>query len=665
MKQQTSDPNRRRLPVGAEALPVGGVHFRVWASNCSEVEIAFESPSGTLKLEPETGGYFSGLAPEAGPGSLYKIRLDGGEGLPDLISRFQPEGPHGPSEVIEPVDFQWTDEGWRGPNRDDLVLYEMHIGTYTERGTWEAAAEHLSELAELGINAVEVMPVAEFPGKFGWGYDGVDLFAPYHHYGRPDEMRRFIDRAHSLGIAVILDVVYNHFGPDGAYARSYSKEFFHQERGPNEWGDAINFDGPGSKSVREFFVSNAVYWITEFHLDGLRLDACQAIHDESDEHILAEISRRTREAAGDRSIFLVAEHEPQETRLFTPIAEGGYGLDAVWNDDFHHSARVALTGRAEAYYCDYAGTPQELISAVKWGFLFQGTFNKWQQKLRGTPSLDCEPARFVTFLESHDQVANSPNNRRLRCLCDPAQYRALAALWLLSPQTPMFFQGQEWGSTRPFTYFGDHQAEIAGLIRAGRLNSLAEFPSMNRPDMADRMANPGAESSFLASKLDHSERSPKPGNPIQALFRDLLRLRRDDQVFRARRSDWIHGAVIAPEAFAVRFLGEDAGDRLIIVNLGRDIYPVPATEPLLAPPQGATWSVLWTSEAPEYGGQGIPTLDSRKPWRMTAHAAVILAPVPHGTPTSLQTTDDQIPVVAGDVQDVHPGVVNTLRKRRG
>jgi len=656
---------RRRFPIGAEILRGGGVHFRVWASNCSEVEVVFEGDLDPFRLKAEPAGYFSGVSVDVGPGSRYRLRLDGGSAVPDMASRFQPEGPHGPSEIIDPTHYRWNDAAWTGPRWDDLVLYEMHIGTFTERGTWEAAAEHLAELAELGVNAIEIMPVAEFPGKFGWGYDGVDLFAPFHHYGSPDDMRRFVDHAHGLGLSVILDVVYNHFGPDGAYAKAYSKEYFHHERGANEWGDALNFDGPGREPVREFFVTNAIYWITEFHLDGLRLDACQAIHDESDEHILAELSRRCRETVGDRKIFLVAEHEPQETRLFEPLDEGGYGLDAVWTDDFHHSARVALTGRAEAYYCDYLGTPQELISALRWGFVFQGSFNKWQQKLRGTPALDCEPARFVTYLETHDQVANSPRNWRLRSLCAPAQYRALAAAWLLSPQTPMFFQGQEWGSTRPFSYFGDHRPEIARLASAGRLHSLADFPTMNRPEMAERMLDPGAESTFLASKLNRSEQPPRERNPVYAFFRDLLKLRREDPVFRARRADWIHGAVIAPEAFVLRYHGGEIGDRLIVVNLGRDIYPPPATEPLVVPPRGKVWSVLWSSESFEYDGQGIPLADTRKPWRISGHAALVLTSVPEESASAIWEGDGQPPVVAGEIQDVHPGVVDQFRKRRG
>ncbi|HSF42920.1 MAG TPA: alpha-amylase family glycosyl hydrolase, partial [Thermoanaerobaculia bacterium] len=316
----------------------GGVHFRVWAPRRRKVEVVFEGGPG-LELSAEGGGYFSGLAPEAGAGALYRYRLDDGDAFPDPASRFQPQGPHGPSQVIDPSTFAWTDRGWPGITREGQVLYEMHVGTFTPEGTWEAASRELPELAELGITVLELMPVAEFPGEFGWGYDGVDLFAPYHLYGEPDDFRRFVDRAHAAGLGVILDVVYNHLGPDGNYLKQFSEGYF-TDRYKNDWGEAINFDGEGSGAVREFFLANAGYWIAELHLDGLRLDATQDVKDASKDHILAAIARRAREAAGERPIYLVAENEPQETRLVRPPEEGGYGIDALWNDDYHHSAMV-------------------------------------------------------------------------------------------------------------------------------------------------------------------------------------------------------------------------------------------------------------------------------------------------------------------------------------
>ncbi len=318
----------------------------------------------------------------------YGFRTDTAEKLlPDPASRFQPEGPHGPSEIIDPDTFRWTDQGWRGRPREELVIYEMHVGSFTPEGSWEAAARELPELAALGITCIELMPVADFPGRFGWGYDGVDLFAPTRLYGRPDEFRRFVDRAHAHGIAVILDVVYNHFGPDGNYLRCFSQSYF-SDRYKNEWGDPINFDGPDSGPVREFFLANAGYWIDEYHLDGLRLDATQQIFDASDDHIMAAIVRQVREAASGRTTFIVGENEPQHARLVRPPERGGYGLDALCNDDFHHSAMVALTGRREAYYTDYRGAPGEFVAAAKYGFLYQGQRYVWQRQRRGRLALD-------------------------------------------------------------------------------------------------------------------------------------------------------------------------------------------------------------------------------------------------------------------------------------
>lgn len=376
----------RRLPIGAEVTSQGRVDFRVWAPAATSVEVALEMVPGVLtmdKLTAEADGYFTGEVAEAEAGTRYRFRLDGGERLyADPASRYQPEGPHGPSEIVEPSRFPWTDDGWTGVSREGQVLYEMHIGTFTPAGTWRAASEELPELARLGVTVLEVMPIADFPGRFGWGYDGVCFFAPTRLYGTPDDFRYFVDRAHHCGLGVILDVVYNHAGPDGNLLEKFSPDYF-TDRYSTEWGPALNFDGPGSGPVREFVLANAGYWIDEYHLDGLRLDATQSIFDGSREHILAAIARRVRAAARGRRTIVVAENEPQDVRLVRPPSAGGYGLDAMWNDDFHHTAMVALTGRREAYYHDHRGTPQELLSAIKWGFLFQGQFYSWQAQPRG------------------------------------------------------------------------------------------------------------------------------------------------------------------------------------------------------------------------------------------------------------------------------------------
>lgn len=640
----------RRLPVGAEVRD-GGVHFRVWALKRKAVGVVIDGVR-SVPMEPEADGYFAAFAPGAGVGARYRFRLDGEGPFPDPASRSQPDGVHGASEVVDPSAFAWTDAGWKGVELPGQVLYEFHVGTFTPEGTWDAAVARLPRLVELGVTVVEVMPVAEFAGSFGWGYDGVQLYAPYHEYGPPDAMRRFVDRAHALGLGVILDVVYNHFGPDGCYQGLYSEDYLHHGRASG-WGDSLNFDSAPS---REYFIANAGYWIDEFHLDGLRLDAIQAIHDSSDDHVVAAVARRAREAAGGRSIVIFAENEPQNVRVVRPQGEGGFGLDGMWSDDFHHAARVAATGRAEAYYCDYQGTPQELVSAVKWGFLFQGQVVKWQQKRRGTCAFGVPAMRFLTYLENHDQVANSARGSRLKTITSPGRYRALMGVTLLAPQTPMLFQGQELGSERPFLYFSDHHDELAKAVREGRREELAGFRSTTLPELREFLADPGARSTFEASKLVE----PADYRDVAdfRLIRDLLQLRREDPIFRAQDSARIHGAVIGPEAFVLRYFGDGPDCRLVLVNLGRDLYPTANTEPLLAPPPGMDWSVTWFSEDPRYGGSGIPPLESDQPWRAPGHSAVVLAPVP------APDRPDEPEMGSTEVEDydVHPAL---RRRRRG
>ncbi len=621
---------KRRLPVGAELLPTGGVHFRVWAPRRKRVEVVLEGCPGwvggpeQVELGPEGNGYFSGAVPSAGAGTLYRYRLDGGRDLyPDPASRFQPEGPHGPSQVVDPTLFPWTDEGWIGVTLEGQVIYEMHLGTFTREGNWEAASRELPELAAAGITLLEVMPVAEFHGRFGWGYDGVDLFAPTRLYGKPDDFRRFVDRAHAAGLGVILDVVYNHLGPEGNYLSLFSQDYF-TDRYSNEWGDAIDFDGPNSGPVREFFVANSGYWIDEFHLDGLRLDASQVIHDSSPEHVLAAIARRVREAGRGRRTLLVAENERQHVRLVRPQEQGGYGLDALWNDDFHHSAMVALTGHNEAYYTDYLGTPQELISAVKYGFLYQGQHYRWQGKGRGSPTFGLKPSVFVLFLQNHDQIANSAAGLRIHQLTSPGRYRAMTALTLLAPGTPMLFQGQEFAASSPFLYFADHSPELAQLVRRGRAEFVGQFRSVADPDVQARLADPGDVDSFERSKLELSERERH--SEAYALHQELLRLRREDPVFSSRRTRGVDGAVLGPEAFLLRFFGEEGNDRLLLVNLGRDLCLDPVPEPLLAPPEGASWELLWSSEDPRYGGLGTVPPATEEGWRISGQAAFVLKP---------------------------------------
>lgn len=614
---------RRRLPIGAELQPGGGVEFRVWAPKCGQVEVLLRDDSGPTPLQAEDNGYYSGKVPHATASSRYWYVV-GGQRLPDPASRFQPEGPHGPSQVVDPTTFRWSDQGWHGCQLLGQVIYELHIGTFSPEGTWADAIQKLPHLAQTGITLIEVMPVAEFPGRFGWGYDGTYLFAPTRLYGSPDDFRRFVNEAHRLGVGVILDVVYNHLGPDGDYVGCYSDHYF-TKKYDNEWGDAINFDGDQSGPVREFISKNAAYWIDEFHLDGLRLDATQQIFDESPEHILTLVGKEARAAAGERSILIVNENERQNARLVRPFTEGGYGLDAIWNDDFHHSARVATTGHNEAYYTDYKGSAQEFISALKFGFLYQGQRYKWQKARRGHYALDLTPPQFITFIQNHDQVANSADGRRLHEMTCAGQLKAITALLLLGPNTPMLFQGQEFAASAPFLFFADHKPELNKLVRAGRQKFLSQFPSLATDEMRELLADPGAEETFRKCVLDWSE--VEAHRELYQLHCDLLRLRREEPAFRAQDRRKFDAAVLSNDALVVRFFGEQMDDRLLLVNMGKDLILDPAPEPLLAPPPDCAWEILWSSEDPAYGGLGTPPLDTEEfNWRIPATAAVVLKP---------------------------------------
>ena len=613
----------RTFPIGAEVIKGSGVSFRVWAPRTRTLAVELsadgQSVTQTSPLTRDADGYFEGLIPAAGAGTLYRFRLEHGS-FPDPASRFQPQGPHGWSQVVD-HDYAWTDANWRGRPSRELVIYELHVGTFTPAGTWRAAMDQLPEIARIGITMIEIMPVAEFPGKFGWGYDGVDQFAPTHLYGTPDELRAFVNRAHELGLAVILDVVYNHIGPDGNYLREFSPHYF-STRYQNEWGDPLNFDDEHSAPVREFFVTNARYWIREFHFDGLRLDATQQIFDASPNHIIAEVTEAVRAEAPGRHTFVVAENECQHARLVRARGQGGYGLDALWNDDFHHSAMVAATGRAEAYYSGYRGVAQEFVSSAKYGFLYQGGWYRWQRQRRGRPALDLQPRQFVTFLQNHDQIANSLRGARVHQMAGPALVRALTTVLLLSPQIPLLFQGDEFAASSPFFYFADHHPELRAQVAKGRTRFLQQFPSVATPEATAELRDPGDERLFLESKLRLEERVTHASTV--RLYTDLLRLRREDSTIADPKR--IDGAVLSERTFLLRYFSPENADRLLIVNLGTDLWLDPAPEPLLAPMEDRSWRVLWSSESPVYGGGGTAALETKANWIIPGHMAVLLCP---------------------------------------
>lgn len=623
----------RRLPVGAE-LVANGVDFRVWAPDRSSAAVLLELPGGvqTLSLECEDDGYFRGRADDVGPGLRYRLRVDDGAPQADPASRYQPEGPFGPSQVVDPAAYAWSDGPWRGPADSGLVLYELHVGTFTAEGNWAAAQRELPRLAELGISVIELMPVAEFPGRFGWGYDGVNHYAPYHGYGTPEDFRRFVDSAHGLGLAVILDWVANHYGPAGNPLPAICSHYRGRHPG-GDWGDVPNFDGPGCAGVREYFEANAGYWIDEFHLDGLRLDATHAIVDDSPEHVLRGVVRAVRLAAGSRRSLVIAENEDQHVDLLRSFDQGGVGCDALWNDDFHHAARVCLTGRREAYYRGYAGTPQELLSALKRGYLYQGQHDPGRRRRRGTPAWGLPRNAFVHYLENHDQVSSSATGARLHRLCSPGRWRALTALLLLGPQMPLLFQGQEYGSSKPFHFFADHEGELANAVRKGRAQFLAQFPALADAGAVERLPDPADPAAFVACKLDAHERG-LPGHAEQeVLVRELLRLRREDPVLNGQRYRGVDGAVLGVNSgLVLRWFSAGLNeDRLLLVNLGPDLAD-PGAEPLLAPPAGQHWQLAWSSEERRYGGAGAVAPDFGPDWRLPAQCALLLRPQPGPEP---------------------------------
>ena len=632
-----TDPRElRRYPIGAELIGANETHFRVWAPKATHVDVVIEESAvkNTHRtfhpLQREDGGYFSGLT-EARAGDCYRFRVDNAEHFhPDPASRFQPDGPHGSSRIVDPTTFRWSDAEWPGKQLKGQIIYEMHVGTFTGEGTWRAAAEQLPELARIGITVIEVMPIADFPGNFGWGYDGVDLFAPTRLYGAPDDLRSFVNHAHSLGIGVILDVVYNHFGPDGNYVRAFSDHYFTAQY-ENDWGESINFDGLNSEPVREFFITNGRYWIEEFHFDGFRFDATQEVNDKSEEYIIGAVGRAARAAAGKRKLILIAENEPQEAKLVRPRSEGGDDLDGLMNDDFHHSAFVALTGRNEAYCTDYLGLPQEFVSAAKYGYLYQGQPYSWQESQRGTPTFGIPPETFVAFIENHDQISNNPRGERLRFQTSPGRYRAMTALLLLGPWTPMLFQGQEFGASSPFVFFTDvGDSDMREAIRKGRFQFLAQFPSMASEEMQRNLPSPSDPRVFTSCKLNFSERTTNC--ELYDLYIDLIKLRREDSRFREQVPGQVDGAVLGPASFVLRFFGGENDERLLIVNFGKRQVLAPAPEPLLAPPLDFEWETMWTSESPRYGGPGAVPLVTQEQWLLPAEAAVALRLVAEKAP---------------------------------
>jgi maltooligosyltrehalose trehalohydrolase len=577
-----------------------GVQFRIWSPCSEDVAVIIEGPGepAAHPLEAESDGWFSGVVAGAAAGTRYRLRLDNDAVYPDPLSRSQPDGVHGASQVVDPGAFRWSDDEWVGRPLEELVIYEVHIGTATTEGTFDALIPRLRDVADLGATAIEIMPVGEFPGARNWGYDGVYLFAPASVYGGADGLRRLVDAAHGHGLAVILDVVYNHFGPEGNYLHAVSGGRIFTDRHQTPWGAAVNYDDDASEGVREIVLANVVEWIRDYHIDGLRLDAAHAIVDESRTHILAEIAAAAH-AAADRPITVIAEDERNERRLLLP-PPAGFGIDGVWADDLHHSLRRLLAGDRHGYYAAYDGTTAELETTLRQGWLYEGERYEPSGEARGTSSSGIPPRRFVHCLQNHDQVGNRAMGERLHHQIDGAAYRAASALLLLSPYSPLLWMGQEWAASAPFQYFTDHPAELGRLVTSGRRREFGRFPAFRDPAVRDRIPDPQAEETFQRSRLDWDERQHEPHAGVLRLYRELLRMRREHPALRSRdRSDWTVQAV-SDGAIALRRKGSE-GDVLLVANLAGRLVLDLGSSPVTTAGRGE-WAVLLHSEEPRFGG---------------------------------------------------------------
>jgi malto-oligosyltrehalose trehalohydrolase len=513
----------RRMPFGAEARDDGVTRFRLWAPGARSVALWLEDRGRALPMPRDAEGWAELAVREAPPGTRYRFQIDGDLLVPDPASRFQPDDVHGPSEVVDPLAYTWSDADWTGLPAERLVFYELHVGTFTRAGTFSAAAERLDHLAALGVTAVELMPVSDFPGRRGWGYDGVLPFAPEACYGRPEDLKAFVDAAHARGLAVFLDVVYNHFGPEGNYLHRYAPAFF-DPRHQTPWGAAINFDGPGSEIVRAFVVHNALYWLEEFHMDGLRLDAVHAIRDDSRSRVLVELARVVAAGPGsERPVHLVLENDANEARY---LARDGAPLyRAQWNDDLHHALHVLLTGERGGYYADYQPAAPALARALAEGFVYQGERSRYRDRPRGEPSADLPPTAFVGFLQNHDQVGNRAFGERITALAAAPAVRAATAVLCLAPSLPLLFMGQEWAAAEPFLFFSDLGPDIGPAVAEGRRREFARFPEFADAKARERIPDPQAPDTWERSTLDWSAAGRPPHRDWLDFHRALLRIR--------------------------------------------------------------------------------------------------------------------------------------------
>jgi malto-oligosyltrehalose trehalohydrolase len=594
------------MPFGAEIWPDGKVRFRLWAPPHPVVRLVLDG-GAPLPMHAVGEGWHELVTGHACAGTRYQFVLQDGLHVPDPASRHQPEDVHGPSEVVDPAAHAWRDGAWKGRPWEEAVLYELHVGAFTPDGTFRAVIGRLDHLVSVGVTAIELMPIADFPGRWNWGYDGVLPYAPDASYGRPGDLKDLVEAAHERGLMVLLDVVYNHFGPEGAYQHAIAPQFF-TSRHKTPWGAAINTDGREARWVREYFIHNALYWIDEYHLDGLRLDAVHAILDDSEKPLLEELAERVRAATPDRPVHLVLENEENQASLLVRDADGKpRWYTAQWDDDVHHVLHVAASGEAKAYYADYHRDTEKLGRALAEGFAFQGEAMPYRGHARGEPSGFLPPTAFVAFIQNHDQVGNRAFGDRLIGFAPAEAVRAVAATYLLLPQVPMLFMGEEWAAAQPFPFFCDFGAELAEAVRKGRREELARFPEFLDSAARERIPDPTAESTLALASLRWDEVARAPHAEWLAWYRRVLTVRREAIVplIAGIRAGGRY-QVLGEGAVAVSWpLGEDGGTLLLATNLnGAPVAGVPAASGQVLWEEGAVgadgrfghWSVRWSIE---------------------------------------------------------------------
>lgn len=598
------------------------IRFRVWVQQAQRVEVELVAPEERLvPMQRDHQGVWTAELPGHGAGMQYKYRLNGEASLPDPYSRSQPGGVHGASEVVDPTAYTWSDQAWQGIDMPGLVIYECHIGTATTAGTCDALIDHLERLQRLGVGAIELMPVAAFPGRRNWGYDGVYPFAVSANYGGPAGLKRLVDAAHQCGLGVILDVVYNHLGPEGNYFRQFSPSYF-SARHRTPWGEAMNYDGPHNHRVRQLAIDNACYWLHEYHIDGLRLDATSKMFDDSQPHILQELTQTVRKSLpSGRSVVLIAETSENDVRYLVPAEEGGYGFDAVWADDLYWSLRRYMTGDHEGRYQDHQGTLDEVAQTMNHGFLYEGQWSSYLRSKRGTPARQQPAWKFQYCLQHHDHVGNRAFGDRLHHQIGLDLYRVASALVLLLPYTPLLFMGQEFAASTPFLFFTDHSAELGRRVARGRRREFAVYAAFANPAVAARIPDPQADETFQRSCLPVDELTRSPGVEMQTLYQALLQLRRTDPVLGPQHRHIMQAQAVSPDCLAVVWQ-EAQALRLLLANFGGATSLHLAD--LVQRKSISGWQVILETSERRFGGSGASSLVRDDRLHLAAHTAALI-----------------------------------------